>query len=182
MSLEAQFLAGSSQLERHPQDFYRTPAPCTKELVYREQFDGLIWEPACGDGAISQVLLDEGYAVTSSDLHDRGFGNSGINFLESASRCDNIVTNPPYKIAQEFIEHALKQADKKVAMLLKLNFLEGQKRRVFFKKHPPTRIYVFSRRISFNRGDEDGNGAGLLAYAWYVWDIGSRSLPTLDWI
>lgn len=102
--------------------------------------------------------------------------------MATNKQVNNIVTNPPYKLAQEFIEHALKCADKKVIMLLKLNFLEGQKRYNLFKETPLKTVYVFSKRLSFDKGDEKGKGNGLLAYAWYVWEQGYKGSPTIEWI
>jgi hypothetical protein len=174
-------LAGSSKKKREEDDFYPTPDYATIELLKKEKFSGEIWECACGNGAISKILEKE-YPVISTDLYDRGYGHPDINFLESFLDVDNIITNPPYKYAQEFIEHGLSFTRYKVAMLLKLNFLEGQKRNAFFASTPLKTVYVFSKRLSFDKGGEKGKGAGLLAYAWYVWEIGYAGKPILDWI
>ena len=184
--LKTEYITGSSEKSREPYDFYSTPPEATKALLDRESFPGLVWEPACGSGAMSEVLETAGEieSVVSSDICDRGFGMASIDFLsaKSTGAFDHIITNPPYGRAQEFIEKALSSAKHKVAMLLKLNFLEGQKRAQFFKEHPPARIYVFSKRLSFNKGDEKSKGRGLLAYAWYVWEKGFTGDPTLQWI
>jgi hypothetical protein len=95
---------------------------------------------------------------------------------------DHIVTNPPYSLAREFVDHALKVTHGKVAMLLKLNFLEGQKRAKWFPTTPLRNVHVFSRRVSFARGDGEDGGAGLLAYAWFVWERNYKGKPTIDWI
>lgn len=82
---------------RVPLDFYPTPPEATRALLSVERFSGTIWEPACGDGAISKVLLAHGYSVVSTDLIYRGFGTGGVNFLtQTQTRARNIVTNPPY--------------------------------------------------------------------------------------
>lgn len=175
-------LAGSSELARADNDFYRTPDHATIALLERESFPGGIWEPACGDGAISRVLEQEGYTVYSSDIVDRGYGVRGVDFLAARNRIAHIITNPPYRQAQEFIEHALDCATHKVAMLLKLNFLEGQRRHEFFKRTPLQSVYVFSKRLSFDRGDEENKGNGLLAFAWYVWNKRYYDQPRIDWI
>ena len=91
-----------------------------------------IWECACGQGHLSEVLKQHGYIVNSTDLIDRGYGIGGIDFLQynEEINCD-ILTNPPYKYDKDFVEHALNiQRDgNKTIMLLKIQFLEGQKRR-----------------------------------------------------
>ena len=174
-------LAGSSDKKREDDDFYPTPDYATIELLKKEGFSGEVWECACGNGAISKILEKE-YSVISTDLYDRGYGYSGIDFLTTFFEVDNIVTNPPYKYAQEFIEHSLSCAKYKVVMLLKLNFLEGQKRNNFFRSTPLKTVYVFSKRLSFDKGNKKGKGSGLLAYAWYIWEVGYNGKPYLDWI
>lgn len=190
-ALKEMYLAGSSEKERESDDFYRTPLYAIEKLLELEEFDEIIWEPACGDGAISKVLIDNGYReVISSDIVDRGYGEVGVDFLNKdnsfvkrwSGHVNTIITNPPYRFAREFIENSLKVANKKVAMLLKLNFLEGQKRYRLFKKTPLKCVYVFSKRLSFDKGDEKGKGRGLLAYAWYVWDKEYIGKPYIDWI
>ncbi len=174
-------LAGGNKVgQRESNDFYRTPEWATYALIQRETFQGTIWEPACGDGAISRLLPD----VISTDLFNRGFGETGVDFLKEHRKVNNIITNPPFKLAQEFAEHGLECASHKVVLLLKLNFLEGVKRYEFFNKTPLKTVYVFCRRISFDKGNEKGKGAGLLAYAWYVWDkhMPSYDKPQIDWI
>src|ERR1700674_2084634 len=114
---------GQSPL-RVPFDFYATPPEATRALLSVEDFDGPIWEPACGQGAISRVLVNAGYTVVSTDLIDRGYGTAGIDFLrETTSRAKHIITNPPYGggVADKFIDRALAltcQTGGKVAMLL----------------------------------------------------------------
>ncbi len=182
--MEAQHLAGSSDLARSKNDFYPTPECATLALLSAEDFSkGPIWEPACGDGAISKVLEARGLPVTSTDLNDFGYGKSGVNFLAERDRWFSyVITNPPYSLAQEFIAHALTCSHSKVAMLLKLNFLEGQKRSAWLKTTPLAMVYVFSKRLSFNRADENGGGSGVLAYAWFVWKIGYAGRPMIGWI
>lgn len=188
MSLESIYLTGSSEKTRESQDFYPTPPYATIKLLEKEIFFGSIYEPACGDGAISKILKEKylDQKLYSTDLFDRGYGEkTKIDFLTydyKNFKPDNIITNPPYKLAQEFIERSLKLTKHKVAMLLKLNFLEGQKRYNLFKTTPLKSVYVFSKRLSFDKGDEKGKGNGLLAYAWYVWEHGYDDVPMLDWL
>ena len=79
--------------DREKDDFYPTPESATKSLLYRQKFQGNIWECACGNGAMSKVIIEQGYDVYSSDLIDRGYGEVGIDFLQSNKKVDNIVTN-----------------------------------------------------------------------------------------
>ncbi len=99
-------------------------------------FRGDIYEPCCGQGHISKVLIKNGYNVFSSDLVDRGYGTPRIDFLMETQKHDNIITNPPFKNALEFAEKAVELSRYKVALLLKLSFLEGVARRDFFKRYP----------------------------------------------
>jgi hypothetical protein len=165
--------------ERESNDFYPTPPEAIQLLLSKESFPGLIWEPACGDGAISKFLPK---TTISTDLFDRGYGQSGVDFLNTNKKVDHIITNPPYSIAKEFVEHALFCANHKVAMLLKLNFLESQSRYHLFKTTPLSMVYVFSKRVSFNKGTEKGKGSGLLAYAWFLWDHDYIGEPRIDWL
>lgn len=170
---------------RERDDFYPTPPSGTNALLNVETFEGDIWEPACGDGAISKVLTERGHEVRSTDLIDRGYGEAGVDFLLDFSQtADNIITNPPFKLAEEFVSHALGRARRKVAMLMRLAWLEGEKRRRLFQSTPLARVHVFSRRLSMARGGEqreDGAG-GMIAFAWFVWDHEHTGSPTLNWI
>lgn len=170
---------------RERDDFYPTPPYAVEALLAREQFTGPIWEPACGDGAISDVLKAHGHHVQSTDLVDRGYGTPRVDFLmEFKTQAPNIITNPPYVIATEFAYRALDLATAKVAFLCKVLWLEGQDRRKLFDLHPPRRIWVFSARLPMWRGrqaTEDDNG-GTIAFAWYVWEVGYQGKPELGWI
>lgn len=129
-----------AEAPRHLHDYYATDPYAIDLLCAEEQFTGNIWEPACGEGHLSKRLLELGHNVISTDLFDRGYGRSGVDFLAcTKSYGDNIITNPPYKYALEFCQHALRllPTDGKLAMFLKLTFLEGKKRKVFFQKTPP---------------------------------------------
>ena len=121
--------------------FYPTPPYAVEELLKREVFSGNIWECACGEGHLSKVFEKAGHTVKSTDLMDRGFGETGIDFLsiDNLEWHGDIITNPPYKYAQEFIEKALQiiPEGNKVAMFLKVQFLEGKGRKKLFLSQPP---------------------------------------------
>jgi hypothetical protein len=164
-------------------DFFPTPRWATKALVDHEVFEGRVWECACGNGAMSEVLSEAGYDVTSSDLYDRGYGTGGVDFLASEQHTENVVTNPPYNAAEGFLHKALESSSSKVALLLRLAFLEGINRQhsIFLEK-PPARVWVFSERITFYPAGAERKGSGTTAYAWFVWDKKSAGQTELKWL
>lgn len=163
-------------------DFYPTPKWATYALIDNEPFKGDIWECACGDGAMSGVLSEASNSVTSSDLYDRGFGETGHDFLTTDRQYRNIITNPPFNSAEGFVATALNQAQDKFALLLRLAFLEGANRsRTIFHRHPPSRVWVFSERITFYPKGAKIAGSGTTAYAWFVWDKNHTGQTELAW-
>lgn len=163
-------------------DFFPTPAWATHALADNERFEGDIWESACGNGAMSEVLASYGNRVESSDLYDRGFGDAGVDFLDTARRAANIVTNPPYNSAEGFVRAGLQKADRKFALLLRLAFLEGANRqRTIFSRHAPSRVWIFSERITFYPANAVQKGSGTTAYAWFVWDKDAPGRTELKW-
>ena len=164
-------------------DFYPTPPWATRALVSCEEFEGDIWECACGDGAMAEVLAETGCEVSGSDLVDRGYGEPGIDFLTSNRRAANIITNPPYHSAEGFAAKGLELAERKVCLLLRLAFLEGAGRqRSLFSVTPPARVWVFSERITFYPKGAVRSGTGTVAYAWFVWDKQTHGPTQLNWI
>jgi hypothetical protein len=164
-------------------DFYPTPEWATHALIDNEAFDGGIWEPACGDGAMVRVLRDTGRRVEASDLFDRGYGEVGVDFLSADRTIENIITNPPYNSAEGFVEAALRQATQKVCLLLRLAFLEGANRqRTIFSRNPPARVWVFSERITFYPAGAIQKGSGTTAYAWFVWEKQAEKRTELRWL
>ena len=177
----AQQIVGYSDT-REKDDFYATPSESTSALLNVEEFVGGIYEPCCGQGHIANVLKDiGGYEVEASDLIDRGYGTPRIDFLMERTRRDNIVTNPPYKNALDFAEQAINLSKRKVALLLKLNFLEGVARHKFFEVHPPKTVWVFSQRQSLMKNGTPYSG-GMMALAWFVWEQGNNEQPRIGWI
>ena len=126
--------------ERADKDYYATEPAATDWLTRIEHFDGPILEPSCGEGHISRQLIGAGYEVVSRDLADRGYGEVSDFLAPENTRWEgDIVTNPPYAFAQEFVEKALAIIPecRKVAMFLKLTFLEGKRRAALFENYPP---------------------------------------------
>ncbi len=166
-------------------DFYPTPAWGTEALLRYEDFQGHILEPCCGDGAMSEVLAKAGYDVLSSDLYDRGYGIAKDFFeLGEKTNYDNIVTNPPFNIAEDVFHHAWKITDHKIALLLRLAFLESKRRyNNIFHLTPPSRVLVFSERLSMYPKGSIITGGGTTSYAWFIWDKQQPLLSTeVRWI
>lgn len=170
--------------ERQPEDYYATDPKAVTLLLGLEKFKGPILEPCCGEGHISKVLLENGFKVESFDLVDRGFGKVQ-DFLsdEVSSWKGDIITNPPYKLANEFLNKALQIVPKgrKVAMFLKVQFLEGKQRKEFFRKYPPKKIWVSSSRLKCGMNGDFGGANSALAYAWFIWEKGYHGETVLDW-
>lgn len=175
--------------QRQTEDYYATDPIAAELLLDVENFDGDIWECACGEKHLAKVFEDHGYNVRSSDLIDR-CGNEVFDFLsiQNQSFNGNIVTNPPYKYATEFIYKALQiiPEGKKVAMFLKVQFLEGKERKKLFLNYPPKYIYVSSSRILCEKNAEfermKQGGGSAVAYAWHVWEKGYKGNTILKWI
>jgi hypothetical protein len=147
-----------------------------------------IWECACGQGHLSKIFEDAGYNVKSTDLIDRGYGETGVDFLSQTELFDgDIITNPPYKYAKEFVEKGLELVNdgNKVIMFLKLQFMEGKARKKLFTKHPPKTIYVSSSRITCAKNADfemmKAGGGSAVAYAWYVWEKGFNGDTIVKW-
>jgi hypothetical protein len=177
----AQSLVGYSN-QRADHDFYPSPPEAIHALLRVENFVGDIWEPACGDGAISKILEEYGHVVKSTDLIDRGYGEGGHDFLWSTDTATNIITNPPFTLGQEFVEKALSATTDKVAILCKLQFLEGAKRKKMFESSPLKSVYVFSKRLTMTRNGEKMKNSGMLAFSWLTFEHGYTGKPTLGWI
>lgn len=180
-----------SETEREVHDYYATPPVATELLCSLETFSKNILEPCCGEGHIAKVLEAHGYNVQAMDLVDRGYGEGGVDFLTYDEYVNgDIITNPPYSMAQEFVEHAMEliKDGRKVAMFLKLSFLEGKERSKMFKKYPPKRIWVSSSRLGCAKNGEfktDKNGNlkadSAVAYCWFVWEKGFHGNPEIHW-
>ena len=171
--------------ERQEDDFYATDPKAARLLLELEDFDHNIWECACGEGHLAEVFKEAGHNVFATDLIDRGYGVGGFDFLNCNEHWDgDIITNPPYKYAQEFVEHAMElvPVGAKVVMFLKLQFLEGKARRELFKKYPPKTVYVSSSRlICAKNGDFETVTSSAVAYCWYVFVKGFKGNTTIKW-
>ena len=168
---------------RECNDFYATEPKATELLLELESFNNKILEPACGDGCISKVLMQRDFDVLSSDLIDRNFGVQK-DFFKYTKWDGDIITNPPYKYAKEFVEHSLKITPKgaKIAMFLKLLFLESKGRKQLFLTNPPKTVYISSSRLlCAKNGDFENNKSAAVAYCWYIWENGYTGDTVLKW-
>ena len=188
--------------EREAVDFYSTDPDCVKDLLELEQFGNKVLEPCCGNGNIAKVLTDAGYDVTATDLYDHGYGNAGVDCFDYTNLDQDIITNPPYSLTTEFIEHMLNelQSGHKMALFLKLQVLEGQARyQKIFSQGKLKRVYVYVNRVACYKNDEryqknedgslkldkDGNPkkvGSAACYMWAVWEADYHGFPEVRWI
>lgn len=179
-------MVGVRKNSKRSDDFHPSPPLAGTKLIEAEPFDGGIWECACGDGALSRVFEAAGHKVVSTDLVNRGFGQGRIDFLmERTLLAPNVVTNPPFKLAKEFVLHALDIGAVKVAMLLRIHFLETPKRVAMFRSTPFRGVLVFADRLPMMHGEGyDGVklDKGLICFAWFLWERGYAGAPTIGWI
>src|SRR6266849_5264480 len=171
---------------RQQDDFYCEPRWAVDALLDAERFEGLVWDPAAGRDNIPKACRARGIQALGSDMVQRGIASvtAPVDFLVSPIyRPASIICNPPFALAERFIERALSLATNKVAMLLRLSFLEGQRRGEMFERTPLARVLVFSSRVSMPPGDSaiEAKG-GAVAFAWYVWEHGFEGEPTIGWL
>lgn len=175
-------------LPRAENDWYCDDPSATEALLLVERFPGSSWDPACGRGTIPETMRAAGLRCFASDLVDRGYAyDSRLDFLADepdgfGTDVDHIISNPPFKLAREFIDKALTIASHKVAMLLPLTFLEGQRKAPWLKSVPLARVHVFSWRISMPPGELLVAGkvkpeGGKKCFAWFVLEHGWQGPP-----
>ena len=171
--------------DREQHDYYATDPKAGELLLELENFENIL-EPSCGEGHLSKVFLQKGIDVTSSDLINRGYGTKK-DFFDYKEWNGDIVTNPPYKYAQKFVEHALNiiPNGNKVAMFLKLQFLESKGRKNLFVNAPPKTLYVSSSRLlCAKNADFEGmrkGGGSAVAYGWFIWQKGFDGNTKIEW-
>jgi len=172
--------------EREENDFYAT-SPKALQL-FLDSFKGLnkyVWECSCGQGHLSKELIKRGYEVKSTDLIDRGYGQKH-DFLKSTGKTNSdIITNPPFKLAEKFVEKGMEILDDSchLILFLKIQFLEGQKGKELFSKYPLKYVYCHSSRQQCSKNaDFDKYKATTQFYAWYVWEKGYTGETILKWI
>jgi hypothetical protein len=172
---------------RQASDYYATDPTAIDDIFKVENFSDTIWEPACGEGHLSKQMEKWNKSVYSTDLINRGYGHDFFDFLSSFIVWNgDIITNPPYKLAKEFVEHGLKRIKKtnKLGFFLKLTFLESKNRQRLFEENPPIRIWVYSLRksVAINGDKEMFEKSSAACYAWFVWEKGYKGYPEIHWI
>ena len=173
-------------LSHRGDDLYETPVEATLALLEVEPLPHSLWEPACGLGAMVRPLRAAGHRVIATDLVDYRSpdqDSTGRDFLSERAAPDGvqaIVTNPPFKIADGFVRHALNLCPR-VVMLLRLAFLESERRSDILDGGQLARVYVFRNRLPMmHRAGWTGRKAtNATAFAWFVWDRTHRGPPTL---
>ena len=175
----------SCQVQRHPlsqrgHDLYETPDVAVHALMRVETLPSVIWEPACGPGRIVKILRGAGRLVYATDLIDYKLEDAegGIDFLTAPApsfAVGAIVTNPPFQLAAEFVARALLMGIPKVVMLLRLAFLESERRSSILECGLLRRVYVFRKRLPMmHRAGWEGRKANSgMAFAWFIWETGS---------
>ena len=188
-------LGVNPKAERQQEDFYATDPKALELFLDKLKQDKIylfnVWECACGQGHLAEVLKKQGYLAQATDLIDRGYGVGGVDFLadylldRKEKWNGDILTNPPFKLAEKFVEKGMKLLDDtgKLILFLKIQFLEGQKRKELFKKYPPKYVYCYSARQKCAKdGEFKKYTATTQFYAWYVWEKGYTGETTLRWI
>jgi len=175
---------GNPTAKRRELDFYPTPANVAHALMQFLQLPPCeIWEPACGEGAMSSVLSEYGHRVTATDLNENANGFGGVDFLSEAAGmfcpidCHAVITNPPFNVADKFITKSLTIAPV-VAMLLKSQYWHASKRLPLFRDRPPAYVLPLTWRPDFMNGER--GGSPTMDVAWSVWvagDTQTRYVP-----
>ena len=178
----------NSGYDRQENDFYPTPSWVTEALLDCVTLRGPVWEPCCGDGAMVRCIEARGQQVVASDLADRGFGQTGVDFLQCRAfpeSCQSMVTNPPYGdgggsvkgvnapgALLQFVQHAIRlteQADGQLALLVRFQWLAGRKAANLISSGPLAKVVVLRRRIRwFDMGPMTNHGQHH--HAWLFWD------------
>ena len=172
--------------EREVNDYYATEPKAVKLLLELEKIEGTIWECACGEGHLSKEMERLGYDVISTDLVWRGFGDGVYDFISPKNTGKthfNIITNPPFVTANDFILKGLEVLGKgkKMALFLPIRYLEGKSRGKIFKEFPPYKIYISRSRLQTARNGQFNKETSAVGYAWFVWRDGFKGKTELKW-
>lgn len=177
---------GIPNADRQPNDLYCTNPIVLEKLLEVEEFDKNIWECCNGLGHLSNVLIKKGYNVKKSDIINyKGDDTNIIDFLNCNDKYDgDIITNPPYRNAEDFIikSHDLINDGRKIAMYLKINFLSSQKRYSLFQTYKPQTVYIMSTRYSCAKNGNFTNINGTMDYCWVIWVKGNTKDTLIKWI
>jgi hypothetical protein len=193
VALMGRIIAGTGRapLSERGNDLYETPPVAVEALLRVEPLPKVIWEPACGPGSIVRTLRNAGHQVYATDLIDYGCEDSaaGADFLMERPPpfpIGAIVTNPPFRIGNEFVAHALDLGISKVVMLLRIQFLESERRSAILDNGKLARVYPFTNRLPMmHRAGWDGpKASNAMSFAWFVWESdhhGPADLQRISW-
>lgn len=183
----------SQRVEAHDSlDFFPTPAWATRALCEHvlpkllrpdTLIDATVWEPACGNGAMARPLSEYFGNVLASDVHDYGFGKlrDFLSLGPHLERPDWIITNPPFRLGEQFARRAIEIADHGVALLVRTAFLESQDRFKLYRECPPAVVAQFVERVPMVKGRLQRDASTATAYCWIVWDHGATDTK-FQWI
>ncbi len=183
-------------LKERGHDCYQTPPEATRALLALEELPLCIWEPACGPGAIVQILRTAGHSVYASDVEDYGWPHHvRVDFLMEhrvprqftdigPQSIDTIITNPPFKLATKFIRHSIELCPN-VIMLMRVAAIAGQQRHALINDHL-ARVHVFSRRLPMmhREGWQGKKATSAMDYAWFIFERGHSApaqIQSIDW-
>lgn len=170
-----QLTGGNSRGDRRELDFYPTPSNVTQALLDFLELpkDRVLWDPACGDFAMSNVFKKNGYTAIETDII------YGQDYFETSHKCDAIITNPPFNLSERFIAKAMGEA-RIVAMLLKSQYWHAKGRLELFERYTPTYILPLTWRPDFKehlRSEGDKKGAPTMEVTWTVWNRSANHPP-----
>jgi hypothetical protein len=183
-------MAQRVEADDSPDDF-PTPPWATRALIEHVLDDKsalaamTCLEPACGAGHMAKVLKEYFGEIRCSDAFAYGYGpiRDFLTYPYETNACDWVITNPPFRLAEEFVLRALNVARNGVAILARTVFLESVGRyNSIFRNIPPTKFAQFVERVPMVRGRLDGKATTATGYAWLVWEKGAKTIPRLMWV
>ena len=171
-------------------DDFPTPPWATRALIEyiigKDKLSGLTClEPAAGRGYMAKPLSEYLSVVDAADKHYYGYApvKDFLTFPYEALSHDWVITNPPFRLAEQFVDRAMTVARCGVAILARTVFLESVSRyENIFKNTPPSIFAQFSERVPMVKGRIDRKASTATGYAWFVWEKESKGQPHLEWI
>jgi hypothetical protein len=178
-------LRQSHIFQRDALEHYVEESWCSARLFEVETFDGHIVDPACGWGTIVINALTHGHHAAGSDLVQRGWDSTRTpcDFLKDVHKYDNIVTNPPFNIIEDFIIHAVLRSRRKTAAIFPLARMPAAH---WLERLPLSRVWLLTPRPSMPPGSYIAAGGrvggGRVDYCWLVFEHGHIGKATIDWL
>jgi hypothetical protein len=156
-------------LDDFPTPPWATRALCEYVIKDCLPFAGTCLEPACGRGYMAEALKDYFGKVRASDVFDYGYGKQ-YDFAERTMQHDWVITNPPFRLAEDLVLHSFDLAIQGVAILARTSFLESVHRyNAIYNNQPPAIVAQFVERVPMFKGRLDPHGSTATSYAWFVW-------------